>query len=161
MRRRSFLITTLVSLLAPRLAPARPAAPQPTAPVEATALPTTAEAATTPAPAAILLQQSPLAGFQYHQGPQLWVQLQPGQTLSLVRESANPYDPRAVRIDWNGAKLGYLPRLDNAAASQLLDRGERLTACIATLAEDRDPWRRVSVEVCLTPLGPARKGQSA
>lgn len=151
MRRRSFLITTLVSLLAPRLAPARPTASQPTAPAEAATHPTTAEAATTPAPPAILLQQSPLAGFQYHQGPQLWAQLQTGQALDLTREPANPYDQRAVRIDWNGAKLGYLPRLENAAASQLLDRGERLTARIAALAEDRDPWRRIAVEVYLTP----------
>jgi hypothetical protein len=104
------------------------------------------------------LQHSPLAGFQYHRGPELWGLLQPGQTLHLTREPANPYDPRAVRIDWNGAKLGYLPRLDNAAASQLLDRGERLTARIAGLAEDRDPWRRVAVEVMLIP---ASEGSTA
>lgn len=61
------------------------------------------------------------------------------------------YDPRAVRIDWNGAKLGYLPRLDDAAVSQLLDRGEHLTDRIAALAEERDPWRRIPVEVYLNP----------
>jgi hypothetical protein len=27
------------------------------------------------------------------------------------------YDPLAVRLDWNGAKLGYLPRLDAAPPS--------------------------------------------
>ena len=106
---------------------------------------------TTPAPATILVQQSPLAGFQYHQGPRLWRQLQAGQALRLTREPANPYDPRAVRIDWNGEKLGYLPRLDSAAASQLLDRGEHLSARIAALADDRDPWRRVAIEIYLTP----------
>lgn len=148
MHRRSFLISTLIGLLAPRIAPAGP--------TEAISMAEVAPAS--PEPAAILLQQSPLAGFQYHQGPQLWAQLQPGQTLALVREPANPYDPRAVRIDWNGAKLGYLPRLDNAAASQLLDRGERLTARIADLAEDRDPWRRVAIAIYLSPAGPAKKG---
>jgi len=151
MHRRSFLISTLIGLLAPRIAPAGP--------TEATSM--VEVAPTSPEPAAILLQQSPLAGFQYHQGPQLWAQLQPGQTLTLTREPANPYDPRAVRIDWNGAKLGYLPRLDNAAASQLLDRGERVTARIAALAEDLDPWRRVRVEVYLTPADPAEMGQHA
>jgi hypothetical protein len=148
MHRRSFLISTLIGLLAPRIAPAGPTE----------AISTAEVAPDTPEPAAILLQQSPLAGFQYHQGPQLWAQLQPGQTLTLTREPANPYDPRAVRIDWNGEKLGYLPRLDNAAASQLLDRGERLTARIAALAEDRDPWRRVAIAIYLSPAGPARKG---
>jgi hypothetical protein len=50
-----------------------------------------------------------------------------------------------VRIDWNGAKLGYLPRLDAAAVSQLLDRGEHLTTRIAALAAESDPWRRIPV----------------
>jgi hypothetical protein len=56
-----------------------------------------------------------------------------------------------VRIDWQGHKLGYIPRLDNAAASQLIDRGERLVARIAALAESGDPWRRISVEIDLLP----------
>ncbi len=142
MHRRSFLISTLIGLLAPRIAPAEPTDAKSMAEV----------APATPEPAAILLQRSPLAGFQYHQGPQLWAQIQPGQTLTLAREPANPYDPRAVRIDWNGEKLGYLPRLDNAAASQLLDRGEHLSARIASLAEDPDPWRRIAMEVHLTPF---------
>lgn len=106
-------------------------------------------------PAPILLQRSPLAGFQYHRGERLWPQLRPGQSLALIREPENPYDGRAVRIDWNGAKLGYLPRLDNAAVSQLLDRGQPLEARIAGLAESRDPWQRVAVEVYLVTDGSA------
>lgn len=62
-----------------------------------------------------ILQTSPLAGFQYHQGEQLWAQLAIGQRLQLVREPDNRHDERAVRVDWHGHKLGYIPRLDNAA----------------------------------------------
>lgn len=94
-----------------------------------------------------ILQRSSLAGFQYHQGETLWPQLTIGQTLQLVREPDNRFDDRAVRVEWQGRKLGYIPRLDNAAVSQLLDRGERLGAAIAWLNESRNPWERVGVEV--------------
>jgi hypothetical protein len=64
-----------------------------------------------------------------------------------VREADNKYDDRAVRVEWQGRKLGYIPRLDNAAVSQLLDRGESLEAVIAGLAESGNPWERIGMEV--------------
>lgn len=94
-----------------------------------------------------VLQISPLAGFQHHQGGMLWPQLAVGQPLLLVREADNRYDDRAVRVEWQGHKLGYIPRLDNAAASQLLDRGERLEAVIVGLENSSNPWGRIKVEV--------------
>ena len=93
------------------------------------------------------LQVSPLAGFQYHSGATLWPRLAIGQPLHLVREPDNSFDPRAVRVDWCGHKIGYIPRLDNAAISQLLDGGEQLDAVIAGLMVSNDPWKRVRVEV--------------
>lgn len=62
------------------------------------------------------LQTSPLARFQYYHGETLWPQFAIGQTLTLVHEADNPYDERAVRIDWHDHKLGYIPRIDNAAS---------------------------------------------
>lgn len=56
--------------------------------------------AAAPASSRILLQTSPLAGFQYHNGEALWPQLAIGQSLALTREADNPYDSRAVRVDW-------------------------------------------------------------
>jgi hypothetical protein len=94
-----------------------------------------------------LIQQSPLAGFQYHAGESLWGQLREGDALQLVRESANPYDPRAVRVDWRGQKLGYVPRMENAAVAQMLDRGERLTARVERLQLSTNPWERVRLAV--------------
>lgn len=110
------------------------------------ALPAVAHAATNRENAKTL-QHSPLAGFQYHHGEALWPQLAIGQTLQLVREPGNRHDDRAVRVDWQGHKLGYIPRLDNAAVSQLLDRGERLDAIIAGLQNRSNPWGRVMMEV--------------
>lgn len=76
-----------------------------------------------------------------------WNEPRPRRAFDLVRERANANTLCAVPIDWGGQKLGCLPRLSNAFASQLLDRGERRSACIAALAEGSDPWRRVAVEV--------------
>ena len=101
----------------------------------------------------ILLQDSPLAGFQYHAGKTLWPQMQVGDALTLVREPDNPHDPRAVRVEWQGRKIGYVPRRENADVARLMDNGQTLTARIARLAEVRDPWSRVRFEI-LIPLQP-------
>ncbi|HBU28971.1 MAG: HIRAN protein [Thiobacillus sp. GWE1_62_9] len=101
----------------------------------------------------ILLQDSPLAGFQYHAGKTLWPQMRVGDALSLVREPDNPHDAKAVRVEWRGHKIGYVPRRENDDVARLLDRGQILTARIVRLAEVRDPWSRVRFEI-LVPLQP-------
>ncbi len=95
----------------------------------------------------LLVQSSPLAGFQYHVGAALWTELKVGDELALVREPANPHDARAVRVEWRGMQLGYLPRAENAAVAAAMDRGERVAARIAALVEHRNPWRRVRIDV--------------
>ena len=102
---------------------------------------------TRPDPAWKTLQISPVAGFQYYQGETLWPQLAIGQFLTLARETNNPYDDRAIRIDWQGHQLGYLPRMDNAAVSQLIDRREKLSALIVGLKKSNNSWDRVEVEI--------------
>lgn len=101
----------------------------------------------------ILLQDSPLAGFQYHAGRALWSRMQVGDALTLVRESDNPYDAKAVRVEWQGHKLGYVPRRENADVARMMDGGQQLAARITRLAEVRDPWSRVRFEI-LVPLRP-------
>ncbi|MFN3545375.1 MAG: HIRAN domain-containing protein [Thiobacillus sp.] len=101
----------------------------------------------------VVLQDSPLAGFQYHAGKAVWPQLKVGDALTLVREPDNPHDPRAVRVEWQGRKLGYVPRRENADVARLMDRGQALSARITRLAEVRDPWLRVRFEIVM-PLKP-------
>jgi len=101
----------------------------------------------------ILLQDSPLAGFQYHAGKALWPQMRVGDALTLVREPDNAHDARAVRVEWQGRKIGYVPRRENADVARLMDGGQRLAARITRLAEVRDPWSRVRFEI-LIPLRP-------
>ena len=104
---------------------------------------------TAPPTRAILIQQSPIAGFQFHAGETLWPQLAIGDALTLTREPDNRYDPRAVRMDWQGHKFGYVPKRENTAVAQMLDRGQRLEAGIIELRESSNPWKRVMVVVRL------------
>ena len=99
--------------------------------------------------ARILVQNSPLAGFQYYQGKELWEQMKVGDTLALIREPENLHDPLAVRVEWNGHKLGYVPRKENEAVARQLDRGNRLQARIVRVTKHRDPWKRIEFEVFL------------
>lgn len=99
--------------------------------------------------ARILIQSSPIAGFQFHEGKHLWDQLKVGDVLVLVREPNNPHDARAVRVEWSGHMLGYVPRAENEAVARQLDRGNKLEARIVKLTKHRDPWKRIEFEVFL------------
>lgn len=99
-----------------------------------------------------LILACPLARFlQYHHGDFLWPQLKTGDRLTLAREPDNPHDADAdaIRIDWNGHKLGYLPRDRNMATARLLDESVSLESRISRLEEHPNPWRRVELEVWL------------
>jgi len=97
----------------------------------------------------ILLQDSPLAGFQYHHGKALWHEMKVGDRLDLIREPENRHDARAVRVEWQGQKLGYVPRRENTDIARLMDNGARIEAKITRLTESRDPWQRVRFEIVL------------
>ncbi|OHC63519.1 MAG: HIRAN protein [Rhodocyclales bacterium GWA2_65_20] len=95
----------------------------------------------------VLVQSSPLAGFQYHAGNALWDRMREGDTLALVREPENAHDANAVRVEWRGHMLGYLPRAENRSVAAEMDRGTTVSARIARLTMDRNPWRRLLIEV--------------
>ena len=95
----------------------------------------------------MLVQSSPLAGFQFYAGAALWDRLQVGDALALVRELDNPHDSNAVRVEWRGVKLGYLPRAENRIVAAEMDRGTRVEGRVAALRRERDPWRRIRIDV--------------
>jgi hypothetical protein len=95
----------------------------------------------------MLVQSSPLAGFQYHAAREFWDQLKVGDRLTLVRERDNPHDVNAVRVDWHEHKLGYVPRRENRAVAHHMDRGGLVEARISKLAVHRNPWQRIEFEV--------------
>ena len=97
----------------------------------------------------ILVQTSPLAGSQYHDLKQVRSKVQPGDRLTLVREENNKHDRNAVRVEWNGHPLGYVPRAENRAIAHALDNGQRLEGRISRLRETTNPWQRVEFDVYL------------
>lgn len=95
----------------------------------------------------ILVQSSPLAGFQYHAGAALWDELRVGDALVLTREPDNRHDNKAIRVSWRGQQLGYLPRAENRAVAAEMDGGGRVEARIARLRSHKNPWQRILIEV--------------
>ena len=94
-----------------------------------------------------LVQSSPLAGFRYGEAADVWPQMRLGDALDLVAEPGNAHDPNAVRVEWRGRKLGYVPRRQNAALAWGLERGTPLRARVSRLAEHPNPARRIEFEV--------------
>jgi opacity protein-like surface antigen len=105
------------------------------------------------AEAVIVVQRAALAGYRHYEGAQVWRDLRVGDRLQLAREPENLHDANAVRVEWRGRKLGYLPRGENAAAARQLDRGVPLAGRIAALRENRNRSRRLEVEI-VAPLAP-------
>jgi len=100
-------------------------------------------------PQSVLIQESPIAGFQFHAGAAIWPSLAVGEKLSLMREATNTHDPDAVAVYFQNNKLGYVPRAENSAIAQMLDRGETLEARINRLSMEEDPSERVRFTVFL------------
>ena len=97
----------------------------------------------------VLIQESPVAGFEFHEGDAIWPSLAVGAKLALMREATNAHDPDAVAVYFQNNKLGYVPRAENSTIAQMLDRGESLEARITKLSIDEDPWQRIRITVTL------------
>ena len=97
----------------------------------------------------LLVQRSVLAGYRYHHAQALSEQLLPGEPLSLVREADNPHDANAIRVEWQGYKLGYVPRAANSALAWAMDRGEPVSARIAADGARRRARGRIEFDIYL------------
>ena len=99
------------------------------------------------------VQSSPLAGFQYHQGADVWSSLREGDLLSLRRDVSNRHDPRAIAVYWHDHLLGYLPRAENDQAALWLDKQGhsaaelRVYGRIGKLLQHANPWQRIRIDV--------------
>jgi hypothetical protein len=102
---------------------------------------------TPPATARVLIQTTLTSGLAHHEAKAVWADLAPGDALALVREPTNPDDPDAVRVEWQGRLLGYLPRVDNGDVARLLDRGQSLAASIRSVARYRNHRRKLEIDI--------------
>ena len=96
-----------------------------------------------------ILQTGSVMGFRHYEGKQVWDDLRIGQKLLLIREPDNTYDSQAIRVEWQGHKLGYVPKADNIDLARLMDNGTNVEAKITALNRSRRPNNRVVFEIYL------------
>jgi hypothetical protein len=112
--------------------------------------------------ARIVIQNSPLAGTRYYEANTVWEDIRAGDRLDLVREPENPHDANAIRIEWRGRMLGYVPRRENQHLARQMDHGARPEARITGRTRYRNGRRGVSYEI-FVPLAtvrqPAKEGR--
>lgn len=106
--------------------------------------------------ARIVVQHAPLAGFVYYEGSKVWTQMKKGDVLGLAREPANSHDPNAIRLEWKGHMLGYVPRKANADLARQMDHGARPEARITDLGTSANGRHRVLYEIAV-PLKPVNE----
>ena len=105
--------------------------------------------------ARIVVQHAPIAGFVYYDGQAVWERMKAGDRLTLVREPGNSHDANAVRLEWQGRMLGYVPRKDNTDLARQMDYGARVEARITDLTRAANGRYRMSYEIYV----PLRQGQ--
>lgn len=103
--------------------------------------------ARTDRPTRIHLQDCRIAGSHYYDCPDVLSDLRPGDALQFRRQPGNPHDERAIEVLWRDRKLGYLPRMDNAAAASLLDRTHELRGEILAVDDPDEEWEPISLRV--------------
>ena len=91
--------------------------------------------------------RAPVAGYAHAFDPAREVHFAVGQALALIREPENPHDRNAIRIEWRGEKIGYVPRPDNVAIAGSIDTGTTFTASIGDFVPQAPPWQRLWFEI--------------
>ncbi len=95
----------------------------------------------------LLIRSSPLAGSQYYALAQVRDEIRLGDSLELVREPENRHDRLAIRVEWRGRPLGYVPKAHNRAIAAAMDAGDKLVARVSSLNDNKNPWQRMAFEV--------------
>lgn len=96
-----------------------------------------------------LLDQFPIAGFQYHQGMSRRRELTRGKLVSLHAEPENLYDDHAVRIEYRGGHIGYVPRQRNRTIFHLLTQDAPIDGLVVAADPLAPTWDAVEIAVFL------------
>jgi len=87
-----------------------------------------------------------IAGVQHHQMNKVINDLVEGEELNLVPEPDNKFDPNAIKIEYEGTMLGYVPKKLSAEIAAALETGS-LCCMIETLNPTGKPWEWCEVIV--------------
>ncbi|HNH85306.1 MAG TPA: HIRAN domain-containing protein [Acidobacteriota bacterium] len=88
-----------------------------------------------------------VAGFQFYEGVDLIEDIKVGDRFELIPEPENAYDSLAVRIEYQGVKIGYIPRRENKTLHLLLRQGAKLHAEAIYVAPEEMPWEMLELRV--------------
>ena len=90
-----------------------------------------------------------IAGFKHHDGALVLGELKAGDTLDMVPERDNPYDPQAIAIKYHGTMLGYVPADSVGPLSTMFfyGHGGTFECRVLQVAPENDPWQQVRVAV--------------
>lgn len=90
-----------------------------------------------------------LAGVQYSDYQLVCGGLKAGTVVKLVGEPNNIYDTKAVRVEYKGLKLGYLPRysIQQSEVWNAHKRGHKVIAIITAFNKTNPTWCMITIQV--------------
>lgn len=97
----------------------------------------------------VVLLEAMIAGWQYHQGDQIWHLLKSGAPLTLVREPRNPHDEMAIAVYAGRVKLGYVPRIHNTVIAGLIDQNVPIKARVLEKHKTPHPWEKMVIRITM------------
>ena len=76
--------------------------------------------------------------------------LSPGDTLTLLRDPDNEYDPQAIGVFVNGnVRVGWIPQDRNDVISRLMDAGKVVYAKLQSRETTESGWLKMEIGVFL------------
>ncbi|MEH0154852.1 HIRAN domain-containing protein [Limibacter armeniacum] len=96
----------------------------------------------------VQLYEGFVAGYQYHEGPQVEHEMRKGEALRLVWEKENVHDPFAIAVYYKDSQLGYVPKIFSKEVCNILASRRELAVTFIGLNEYAEPWERVAFEIC-------------
>ena len=92
-----------------------------------------------------------IAGVKFHQYKSILNDVSEGNTLQLIPEPSNKFDPNAVQIHFdNGGKaafLGFVPKKFSSEVSALLEIGIRIECTLTKFTKIAPTWEMFEVEI--------------
>ena len=95
-----------------------------------------------------------VAGTSYREDiAEIYASLSLGDKVTLLRESGNAYDERAILIETqDGRAMGYVPRDYNLILSRLMDAGYYLYGKVRLLEICNDSYYHIVVKIFMRSL---------
>ena len=97
----------------------------------------------------VLLEDAHIAGTTHVKDiGKIAEQMKEGQELVLERDTNNTQDAWAIRVLFNGKKVGFVPADRNEMLARLMDGGKKVGATV-TDKELLGSWHKIHIEVYL------------